>query len=265
MITADVDMTGFNYGIRGLIKKVGLNGRTVVSKETGELIKTLVRVSPPKDPAKTREAIQSRANSVFSALRGNESKFESESAKEGDSGVKWYAASNKYLFGVARDSDMRNASSETLRRILYRTKTVGEKTRIIVNFKHPRRMQRAAILTKVLTKKSQVVELVALIKKNVGRLKAGWLVAVSNGPIKLSGANMPPGWVTRHAEGAKGRFIDQLSDASKPTFTIANFAKGIGQPAVNSLVQIAVNIRAKAMQKNALLFMSGKKNLSDYA
>lgn len=264
MITATVDTSVFNYGIAGLIHKVGLQSRVVIEKETGELMKTLVRTSPPRDPKKTRESIKKSVSQRFNSLASQDSEFESKNAKLGGTGVKWYAATDKFLYGVAPDSDMRNATVETLRKVLYRAKTVAGKTRIVVPFKHPRKLQRVAILTKVLVKKAQQTALITRISKNIGRLKAAWLVAATNGPIKLSGGNQPPGWVLRHAQGAKGRYINGLADPAKPTFTIANFAKGIGQRQVNGLVQLALNIRAKAIQANIGFFLSGRKKLSDY-
>jgi hypothetical protein len=121
------------------------------------------------------------------------------------------------------------------------------------------------ISQKILTTQKQQEALARRIKNHRGRLKAGWMTAVFSGQIHISGANMPPQWVTRHASGARGSHVNGLSNRNFPNFTIINSAKGIGHRAVSYFVNKAVQVRAKAMSKNALLFMQGKKNLSDYA
>jgi hypothetical protein len=132
-------------------------------------------------------------------------------------------------------------------------------------FKHPRKRQRVLISQKILATPKQISEIVGRVKKSFGRLKAAWLVSTKTGAIKLTGGNRPPLWVSKHVEGAKGRYENGLSTPNNPNFTITNFANGIGHKAINSIVASAVSIRAKAMLKNADLYTRGKKNLADYA
>lgn len=264
MIVAQVDMTGFNLGMIGLIKKAKLNAKTVVRKETGELIKTLVRTSPPADRKKSQDRAEQQVRKKFTALAtGGYRDYERTHPGGGISktGVKWYYVDEHFLRGVAPQSDMRKASHQTVYRIFRKANSKG---RIIVPFKHPRKRQRVMISTKLLVTKRQIGQVVAHVKRNFGRLKAAWLVAVTSGVIPLTGSGLPPRWVSVHAAGARGAFINGLSNGDKPNFTIINRAKGIGQRTVNFLVQRAVNIRAKAMKANTLLFTKGKKHLSDY-
>lgn len=263
MITADIDMTGFNQGIAALLRSVGATSRQIVEKETGELIKTLVKLSPPRDPARSKYKAETDVRSRFAmAANGGYRDFNSTSGTVGASGVKWYAVDEKFLRGVLPENDMTKASNADV----YKTfRTYNKKGRMNLPFKHPRRGQRVLISQKLLATKQQIGSVVKHVKKSFGRLKAGWLVATRGGQIKLTGGNKPPKWVTDHINGAKGRFEDGLKTPNNPSFTIANFAKGIGHKAVNSIVASAVSIRAKAMLKNADLYTSGKKNLSDYA
>ena len=122
MLTASVDMSGFNAGMAGLIQKCGLNSRVVVAKEAGELIKELIRLTPPKNPKKTKDSISKNVSTKFSALTGTLGNYEDFDRKESSSGVKWYAASRSFLFGVARDSDMRKASQAELMSAYYAIK-----------------------------------------------------------------------------------------------------------------------------------------------
>jgi hypothetical protein len=170
------------------------------------------------------------------------------------------------LFGVAPESDMRESDQSTLLKVYYRTyRRKSGRAYIELPFNHPRKIQRVAISTKLLTTKKQVRGLATKIKGHVGRLKAGWLAAWDR--VKPTGGNMPPNWVWKHKSGAKGYFIDGLTSKDFPTFTIANTALGVTNKKNNVgwIVTNALNIRGKAMAKNLTLFMRGKKNLSDYA
>lgn len=263
MITSTIDMTGFNQGVAALIRSVGVTAREIVEKETGELIKTLVKVSPPRDPQKTKLAIGKDISGRFAQARneGNSS-FDYHNGKISSSGIKWYAVDGDFLRGVAPKNDMRDASVDELKDMRFK---INRKGRLNVAFKHPRKTQRVLLYQTILTKESTVKKLVSRIQKNVGRLKAGWLVAANSGAIKLSAGNKPPQWVSKHSSGAQGRFENGLASQNNPSFTIANFAKGIKQNTVDGFVQIATSIRAKAMLKNAELFTKGKKTISDYA
>lgn len=267
MITVSgIDMTGFNRGIAGLIYRAGIAAKTVIAKETGELIKTLVRISPPKDRAKSRASIVGQVTTRFQKLNQQQNNFESLEAKEGRTGIKWYAADSKFLFGGARESDFTKASTNELRQVYYRIKKKEGSYRIITDFKNRKTSQRVAIATRILATEKQLKKVIAKIQKNFGRLKAGWMAAVWKGPIRITGGYQPPQWVTNHnTPGQRGTFIPELENKDKPAFTIINRAKGVTKNSQNYFIQSAVKIRAKAMAANLKYYLSGKKNLADYA
>lgn len=263
MITAEIDMTGFNQGIQALMRSVGATSRVIVEKETGELIKELVKQSPPKDPKRSKFKAETDVRSRFAmAANGGYRDFNSTSGIVGASGVKWYAVDEKFLRGVMPENDMTNQSTDAVMKTF---RTYNKKGRMNLAFKHPRERQRVLISQKLLATKKQIREIVGRVQKSFGRLKAAWLVSTQSGVIKLSAGNKPPVWVMKHLSGAKGRFENGLSTPNNPNFTITNFAKGIGHKAVNSLVRSAVSFRAKKMILNADLYTRGKKNLADYA
>lgn len=258
MINADIELTaGFNRGLAALIHDAGLNAKTVVAKESGELIKTLVRMSPKADAKKIKDDITRRFElqnfEVKSDLAGK--------GKTYKQGIEWIGVNSHYLTGIAPDKDMREASPEDLKKFLYQ---ITKKGRIRSDFKHPRARQRILILQRVLTKTKTVITLAGMKAKNRGRLAAGWLVATTKGPIKLTGANLPPKFVTDHARGARGNFINGLEAVKFPNFTLINTAKGIGHKSIDRMLKTAIGIRTKAMEANTLLFMKGKKFVSDY-
>lgn len=266
MLTADIDMTGFNQGIAALLRSVGATSREIVAKETGELIKTLVNITPPSSDVakkKVESNISKDIRGTFAAL-GKHNNFEYDQAQTSPSGVKWYAASSKYLFGALPENDMTKAGNKELLTAHYSTRTIQGSKRIVAPFRNRKTSQKAAIITRLIVKESQIKRLITKVQKSVGRLKAGWIVAVRDGKIRIGGANLPKRFVTRHAQGARGRWESGLDVKDHPTFLIANFAKGITQKSMNFFVGRALQIRFAAMLKNAELFTKGKKNLSDY-
>ena len=258
-------MSAFNAGMRGLVEKCKLSAPLVVKKEAGELIKELVLRSPPKDPKKTKDSIASGLSSKFASIsdgQNSNTSWMSGGWKVGPSGIRWYFVDSKFLHGVAPANDMRKASVQDLDKLRFRITKSGK--RLNLPIKH-HKTQRALIYQTILTKKSTVAKLIAKVKNNVGRLKAGWLVSITKGPIRLSGGKMPPQWVTKHAAGAHGRFEDGTATPSYPSFVIANSAKGISQKGMDFIVSLAVKSRASAMVTNARLMFAGKKKVGDYA
>jgi hypothetical protein len=266
MITADIDMTGFNAGIAALMRSVGATSKEIVAKETGELIKTLVNITPPSGPEKKKKTEDNIAYDIRKTFHifSKDNNFEYDSAQTSPSGVKWYAASSKYLFGALPQNDMTKAGKKELLTAHYSSRDIQGSRRIVASFKGRKTSQRVAIITKLLTTKDQIDRLVKRVQKNVGRMKAGWLVAVRDNKIKIGGRNLPKKWVTRHAEKARGRWENGLGHETFPTFTIINFAKHIRTGNYRYFVNKALEIRAQAMLENAKYFTSGKKNLADY-
>lgn len=257
MLTAQVDMSGFNAGLRGLAK-LGIPMSKIIRKETGELIKTLVKVSPPADVAKTKSSIASNLAAKFDAA----SNRESIDSKTSPGGIKWTHWNEQFLYGVSTALDLRREND--VRRLAKISYALTKSGRSLVDFKHPRQRQRVALSRAVLIKDSARAKLTRYIQSHVGRLKAGWMVAVGAGAIQLTGSNLPPSFVRRHVAGSPSYYVDRLSDPNYPNFTIANRAKGIKGRTINYLVSKAVAIRSKAMAANAANFFKRGKNLSDY-
>ncbi len=252
-----VDMTGFSAGLRGLAN-LGIPMSKVIREETGQLIKTLVNISPA---AKARR-IQDDIKRKFEWLGMDIVNPKLEGQQSG-SGIKWVSVNKHYLTGVDPVTDMRKASVEELKQLSYKVTNKGR--RIRKDFTDPRTHQKVLILTKLLTKQKTVNALANAKAKNRGRLKAAWLPAIRDGVIKIGGRLMPPQWVTRHARGARGDYLNQLSDPKNPSFTIMNRAKGLKLLAESHFVERALEIRAKAMVANVAGFFKRGKNLADYA
>ena len=259
-VNMTVDISGFNRGMTGFVDKLGIEGPVVLKKEMGELLKTLVKLTPGADIKKIQQNISGKFNTIADDRNSN-AEWAKGGGKVGASGILWYAVDSNYLSGIAPEKDMRGASVEQLKPILYRITKSGHRLNLPIK-DHPH--QRALIYQTILTKASTVKKLIAAKIKNRGRLKAGWLAAWDF--LSPRGGNQPPAWVMRHKSGARGWFQDGLGVKGFPTFTIANAAVGVGNKKNNVewIARKALDLRAKAMKVNLMLFMRGKKHLSDY-
>ena len=257
MLTADIPLNEFNRGMSRLIARANVEPKRMMKKELLELTKTLIKVSPPRNLTKSKRSVVAGVAKKFEGL-DSESGYARSEVPVGKSGVKWYAASSKFLYGAAPDSDMRKADVNTLRGIYYKTKTVQGGKRLVLGFKNRSGAQKVAMITKIIVKQNANKQVAARINKNFGRLKAGWLGPVNRGAITLSGGNMPPEMVLRHKSGARTDFINMLEVPSNPSFITINRSMGVTSDKSKFYIDLAMNIRARAMKKNAETILSGK-------
>lgn len=261
MITvSSIDTSRLNAGLRGLAR-VGIPLGKIIPKEMGELIKTLVKLSPPKNKAKSSQKTTDHIQRRFE-LVGMEHNAKFGDGQMSKTGIEWVSVNHNWLRGAAPDLDMRKADVPALRKLYYSTTKRGN---VKKDFRHPRTHQRVLLVQRIITTPAKIKALARKVVGNYGRLKAGWLVSVFRGPIRLAGANMPPAWVTKHQAGAKGAFENRLNSVQTPSFTIMNRAKGVSQRTVIDIARMAIKVRLQSMLKNAQLYIRGKKNIADYA
>lgn len=253
-------MNEFNRGMNRLITRARLEPKKVMRKELGELVKTLVKVSPPKDRNKSIRKMREKVDSKFEKMATQANNFESDITKPSKSGLKYWAANSKFLFAGAADADMTKANAKELRAVMYRMRKQSGSYRLVVPFTKPRRLQRVAISTRIIATKKQIKAVADKIAYNFGRLKAGWLAPMKSGAVSLGGKFNPPKWVKNHMPGLRGAFINGLNNPGNPSFVIINRAKGVSEKQSRFFIQLALRIRAKAMAANADLILSGKKD-----
>lgn len=255
MITSEIDLTKFNAGLVALGNATRLQMPALLKKETGELIKMLIRLSPPKNIVKSRASIGRKIDIRFAIMKPS---AEVETGGE----IKWTGSNEKFLFGINPNVDMRGSSAQqVLDKYLQYSKTRGGRQSWTTNFKSPRKAQRVRIEQRLVITKSLAAATLKLIGEKFGKLKAAWMEAVKAGIVNLTGGSIPS-YVTRHMGTRNGRVINQLGEKHTPAVTIINSSPGIG--ATKQTVSFAVNARAVAMVKNAQLFTAGIKHLSDY-
>src|SRR5574343_1294717 len=183
MITiSSVDMTSFNAGLQGLAR-LGIPMSKIISKETGELIKELVRLSPPRKLSKSKERASKDARAVFRPI----SKDYFDESKAGKKGIRWLYASPEVLVGTERKYWKPGIDGGEAHRFYQKNKSTMGKAHVRLG---KRGRQIVSLADRVYVKIKILNEVIGHIRRNFGRLKAGWLVAVGKGPIRLSGRNM---------------------------------------------------------------------------
>lgn len=250
MLTADVDINEFSRGMNRLVARVGVDAKRMMKKEVGELIKTLVKLSPPKNTSTSKKKAEQDVRAVY--RKPPQDIF--KGPQIGKKNTRWLYATPNALVGVDLQNWKPELNPASAKRELYKAEKLKAWKRV-----GDSRNQVISILQRKIVRAATFNGVVALIKSNFGRLKAGWLSAITKGDIQLTGGNKPPVWVTKHAGKARGDHINQLETPNNPSFTIINRAVGIGNPQVSKIVSNALHIRVHKMKKNAELILSGKK------
>lgn len=251
MLTANIQVNEFNRGLNRLITRVGLDSKRVMKTEVGQLIKTLVKVSPPKNLTTAKKKAAGDVRGVFRPIPKDT--FETE--KMGKRQHRWLYASPWVLVGVKADDHVLDIAANAAKRHLYPRK---EKTPASMRLGR-RGKQVVELINRKITKRNTFNQIVRKVQNNFGRLKAAWLVGVNKGEVSLTGGNKPPSWVTKHGLSPKGQTQNGLNTPNNPTYTIINRAPGVSKQEVVRAVNTAMSIRAKAMAANAKLIISGKK------
>lgn len=252
-----IDTSGLQFvlgGLRNALIGTGGDISTITRDESKLLALGISKVAAPRDRKKTAERIDKSVRSKFMAL-SEKSDFEDNTGKEGHTGVKWYRCDKDFLFGVARDSDMRHADPQTVANIYYKAKKIQGKTRLLLNFKHPRKHQRVAIITKIITSKSVLKKAIAIVQKGIGKLPASWFATAK----QLDTSLVAPEWMERHIKGNKT--TKSITDATglanleHPSITFGS--KAVGVTKFDRAIQFAVNLREKKVAARLRLVLSG--------
>lgn len=234
----------FNRRLQQKVDKLGLAGPVVVKKEAGQLCRTLVELTGPKSRYKAKQKISSKVGGFFQVLGSENPHNYDDGKKEGHGDVWWYSFTPKAVFGVAKDKDMTKATPDELYSFYFSTK-VNRLGRIVGK---TRGKQTYYIWQKVITTKARVQKLIKRLQDHLGRQKAGWAITWRGELGSPNGTLGPvPEWVMRHAVRgkARGTAINGLGIKGHPTFTMINYALGIGK--ARGIVSAAFQIRAKAM------------------
>ena len=240
----------FNRRMQQKVDKLGLAGPVVVKQEAGQLCRTLVELTGPKNRSKARQRIASKVGGFFQVLNSEnphdyqDAKLKDIRTKEGYGDIWWYSFTHSAVYGVSKDKDMTRSTPEELYSFYFGTK-VNRLGRIVGK---TRGKQTYYIWQKVMTTKARVQKLIKRLQDHLGRQKAAWAITWRDDLGAPNGTLGPvPEWVMRHAirGKARGTSINGLGIKGHPTFTMINYALGISKS--RGILAIAFKIRAKAM------------------
>jgi hypothetical protein len=253
--TVDIDTDRFNEVLAdfdGMLRSRGLYaGRglpDLMKYQGGQLARTLINITPPREKAKSQQAIQKKVSGRFAVLNNPERLFQQGTGgKHGSGDVYWYAWNSTQLYGVMRDSDMTKASVEDLYQLYLKTTYRGT-VKLGMRGK-----QKVRVWQKILAKKATVNKLIKRIQSHLGRQKAGWLPAWRK--CGAPGAVVPQ-WITRHEQGVRGRAELRMTGEE---FSVTFYNSAVGIVKSQKLVASALKIRVTAMVKDIGLYVRGIK------
>lgn len=240
-------------GLRSALIGQGGDVSTIVRDESKRLAVEVSHVSQPQDRRRTAYKIETSVRSKF--LEANQSYNLSDHADLSATGVIWYNVNKNFLFGVAPANDMRRADPQRLANLYYQLKRTAGKTRRILDFTHPRKHQKVAIVQKIITSKGVLRKAVAIVQKGIGRLPASWFATAK----QLDSSLVAPGWIERHIHGNKTkRSITDMTGLNNSTSPVMAFgSRAAGASKFDRAVQFAVDLRAKKMKARLELVLSG--------
>lgn len=254
MITSDASFVDdqirrFNQTMDFYREQMKLAPKACVKRQAGLLVRTLINITPPSNPNKTKERIAEKVGGTFNTAKREYAA--PEGGKQGHGQIRWYAWNSTSLYGVAKDVDFRSKSVDDLEAYWNLKKKISSKGGLIIAGK--RGNQTIKLRRKILADANRVKELIKRIQTHVGRLKAAW--GVSWMQLGRPGGNLPK-YVADKIDGARstrhGWYIDGLGIKDSPTFTIANRAAGVAnlQKKSGELLRRALDIRSKAMESD---------------
>jgi hypothetical protein len=232
MLTADININEFNRSLNRITTNLRVEPKKVFVKEVGELIKTLVRLSPPKNLATAKRKASKDIRNVYRMPPYDMFKGK----KIGRKDIRWLYASPVALVGVKNYNFNENYTVADAKQRMYEVsgtlgkvyKRIGTRGKGSVH-KVVQQLNRKIITRQVF----RGVE--KKLANNFGRQKAAWMVATAKGQIPLSGGNMPPAWVKKHVAGVfkhrRGDTVNGLNTPNNPSFTLINRAVGVEKSA----------------------------------
>jgi hypothetical protein len=255
MITADLDISGWNAKAARYVTELGIDGQKVIKTQAGLLVRTLINLTPPRKLGESQKAIDHNVKARFGLVSSLSTGFvQGNGGKAGHGDVRWLFSTPHLLMGVEKDRDMTKAGSDELYKLYFAIRQRrGYQERGL------RGKQSVRIWQKVTTTEKQSKQVANRVKAHLGRQKAGWLPSYDE--LRPAGA-APPQWVTRHRQGARGTFLSGLMVPGAPSVTLVNRAFGIEKSAI--VVKQALQVRERAMVKDIDLYLKGVKKKADF-
>jgi hypothetical protein len=251
MITAQIEMLGLKMQLENLVRVSSKDAAAVVQDEHRLLTKTIVNFTPPT-PALGMSARKAGENAIKRELAS----FFSEA----DASLIDTIGSEHGLTGI--NTYITQKDGQKLQLLWNRIDPLGEgmeaQHKAIRNNRGkipPSRKSGQGSgkwSARVIVPRGTLAAYTAKIQARVGRWKASWAQGLAR-----TGVNFPA-WISRHFGTVNEESVFDLSkmnDPVRPSITFGSNSPGNNR--IRSLVQNAVNLRAKAVLRKIKLIISG--------
>lgn len=244
----EVDTRGYEKVAQGLADVCGVRafgsggdgGRAFVLRQAGALVSTLINISAPANRQRSVAKAQKMVKKQFVEDDGN-ARFSASGS------TVWLGANSSTIFGVNRDYDQRGIDVHEAFTLFWSKQTKKDSLSVSESGK------KVVVMNRWLVQKGLLKKVTSEVARRFGRLKAGWIPSHKGTGDK----GTVPTWVARHTDGARGGFQSNLGLDNNPHVVLENHAKGVGK--MTAVYQRAVQIRIKAMAKDAQLYVRGVK------
>lgn len=257
MISAEWDSTRLNVMMSRYVTQLGIPEREVIRRQSGLLIKDIVRVMPPRNLSRSRKKTDEALSQVFSPPP-----------------PKIWRLGDKKGGGIGSEFQELYASPELL--VSTPTKLLGNSGSptpgLVTTFYNRRgtlgpkytegplrhgwaQRQKLIVINRIIITKSAINRVKGNLVDRIGKMKASFCFAWDH--LKIAGK--PPAWVSKHVtrKDAKGSFAD-LTNLPNPEFDIESNASGISGKRPQEIVRGAMRIRAEKMMADLRNQLSGK-------
>lgn len=222
------------------VDKFGMDGREVVTRQAGLLMRDLVEALPPSDKAHAEKSIRKDTLGVFAGP--SYAMFPEKNRGSGD--MVWLNAGPSFLTGIAA-ADYRMSASAADMLSTYEASRPGRgKKYVRMGTRGKQYVQR---LNRFLVRAGQLAAFIKRQVSRIGKMKASFAIGWdAYGPK----GKRPAKWIMDHVQdgSAKGAAFPGFGIPNVATFTLVSNAKGIERDTAIQAVRRAVHNRIEKIK-----------------
>ncbi len=248
MITANVDMTGFNRMLFRYLPLVEGGLKEIVRNQSALLIEELVKITPPRNLQKARAKIERSVRKDFIAAGASPSYNLLNEGRSNPGEELWVQSSLRSLSFIDKSNDLRGLSDlkgrsgaivSSMYGLSWAIKDRGRRL-LSVGIRGKQHVYR---LNKQMVNRNAFKQYLKDKQARLGRLKAGWIT----GEGALRRLHIPA-WVRKHiSDPTVGYYLNWLERKDHAGFEIHNTARGASQSWITRLARLAVSARIAKM------------------
>lgn len=261
-VSITINDAGLRHELNRL-NQMGLSMGRVLKVETRRLLKDIVRLTHPQNKAQGETAVSRDLRRIFMPLDPGQMKLATRLNKRGGQVVAavdyvplW--TKNGKVFGTPRENFQPDMTEQEMH-ALHQSKRVKGKVRGRGHAKLAVITNRLTVFRRVVVKRATFKRYERQVLSHVAKMRAGFAQG-----LKALGESVP-NWVSRNIGPSVGYTVVNIADGNaKPGITVSNHSPGVVEK-MGETVQLAVNARAMAIEKNiARMVKHGAGKSGDY-